>query len=101
MGLNANPHLRQTNVSGSFFMSDKTKVQLEMKPYNAITILSFCREFVNEETCDDYKFQAIKEAVDELEIQLGGHLTDEHWDEINSENQVNQLIGKSPERRLK
>jgi hypothetical protein len=93
--------LPQPPVIGSFFMPDKSKVPIEMKPYNAIIILSFCREFVNEETCDDYKFQAIKEAVDELEIQLGRNLTDEHWDEINAENQVNQLIGKSPERRLK
>lgn len=84
-----------------FIVNDKTKVLIEMNPYNAISILSFCREFINEETCDDYKFQAIKEAVDELEFQLGRHLTDEHWEEINVENSVNQLIGKSPERRAK
>ncbi|REE01125.1 hypothetical protein [Marinoscillum furvescens] len=79
-------------------MADKTKVGIELKPYNALSILSFCREFINDDTCDEYRFQAIKEAVDELEMQLGRHLTDEQWDEINAENQVNQLIGKSPAR---
>ncbi len=77
-------------------MPDKTKVPLELKPYSAITILSFLREFVNEETCDEYRFQAIKEAVDELEMQLTRHLTDEHWQEIDAENKVNELIGKVP-----
>lgn len=79
-------------------MAEKTKVPIKMKPYNAITILSFCREFITDDTCDEYRFQAIKEAVDELEHQLGRHLTDEQWEEIRAENQVNQLIGKSPVR---
>ena len=78
-------------------MSDAS-VTIKMKPYNAMAVLSFCREFVNDDTCDEYRFQAIKEAVKELEDQLSARLTNEHWDEINAENQVNQLIGKSPER---
>ena len=75
-------------------MADKTKVPIEMKPYNAITVLSFCREFINDDLCDEYKFQAIKEAVDELEFQLGRNLTDDQWDQIHAENEINQLIGK-------
>ena len=77
-------------------MSDVMKVPIALRPYNAMVILSFCREFINDDTCDEYKFQAIKEAVDELEIQLGRHLTEEDWEEIRAESQVNQLIGKSP-----
>ena len=80
-------------------MTDNSKVAIELKPYNAVTILAFCREFVNDQSCDEYKFQAIKEAVDELEMQIARHLTDEQWEEINAENQVNQLIGKSPIRK--
>lgn len=79
-------------------MADKTKVPIEMSPYNAISILSFCREFINDDLPDEYRYQAIKEAVLELELQLGRHLTDEQWEEILAENQVNQLIGKSPAR---
>lgn len=72
-----------------------------MKPYNAMIILSFCREFINDDTCDEYRFQSIREAVDELEMQLGRNLTDKHWEEIDIENSVNQLIGKSPGRAEK
>ena len=77
-------------------MEDNTKVPIEMKPYNAIAVLSFCREFINDDTCDEYRFQAIKEAVDELQEQLVIRLTDEQWEEIKAEDQVNKLIGKSP-----
>lgn len=77
-------------------MADNTKVPIEMKPYNALSILSFCREFVNDDLIKEYKNQALREAVDELEQQLARHLTDEQWEEVRAENQVNQLIGKSP-----
>lgn len=74
------------------------KIQLKLKPYNAITILAFCREYINDDLEEEYHFQAIKEAVAELEDQLAANLTDDAWDEITSENHVNQLIGKSPNR---
>lgn len=74
------------------------KIKIELEPYNAITILSFCREFVTEETCKDYKLRAIFEAVQELELELAKRLTEKDWDEIHATNQVNQLIGKSPTR---
>ena len=77
---------------------NKSKVPLELKPYNAATILAFCREFINDDLADDYKFKAIKEAVDELELQIAINFTDEHWEEVKQENQINQLIGKSPRR---
>jgi len=75
---------------------NKKKVRIEMKPYNAISILAFCREYVNDDLSDDYKFEALREAVQELELQLTRNLTEENWEEIRSENQVNQMIGKSP-----
>lgn len=82
-------------------MADNAKVPIELNPYNAISILAFCREFINDDLADDYQFKAIREAVDELELQLGRHLTDKHWEEIKAINQVNQLIGKSPEFKRK
>lgn len=77
-------------------MADKTKVPIELSPYNAVSILAFCREFINDDTGDEYIFQAIKEAIDELESQLGRNLTDEHYDDIQAEGEVNRLIGKGP-----
>lgn len=82
-------------------MPNKSKICIELRPYNVISILAFCREFINDDTCDEYKFKAIKDVVDELESELSKRITDEHWDEIDAENKVNQLIGKSPERKLK
>jgi hypothetical protein len=75
---------------------DNSKVPIELKPYNAAAILAFCREFISDDSCDEYKFQAIKQAVNEFEEQLARNLTEEQWEEIRAENRVNQLIGKSP-----
>ena len=74
------------------------KINHELEPYNAITILSFLREFVTNDSCKDYKLKALLESADELEQELGKRLTEEHWEDIISTNQVNQLIGKSPVR---
>lgn len=75
------------------------KVKIELEPYNAVAILSFLREFVNEESCSgEYQFQAIFEAVYEYEQELAKRLTEKDWDEIRATNNVNQLIGKSPTR---
>ncbi len=72
------------------------KVTLELTPYNAMTILKFLREFVNEDLVDDYQFTAIKEAVAEYEKQIYKKITLTMLDEVDKENAVNQLIGKSP-----
>jgi hypothetical protein len=77
------------------------KVRLELEPYNAISILAFMREWVNDDLDDEYQFKAIREAVNELEVQLGINLSDEHWEEIDAVNQINQMIGKSPKRHRK
>lgn len=76
------------------------KIKIELDPYNAISILSFIREFINEENEGEYKLKAIHEAVDELQDQLGRNLTEDQWNEINMVNQLNQLIGKSPEKKI-
>ena len=46
------------------------KVIIELEPYNSIAILSFLREFINDETEGDYRFKAIHDAVDEYEQQI-------------------------------
>lgn len=72
------------------------KVKLELEPYDAITILSFLREFINEDNADVYQFKAIHEAVESFQDELASKLTAAQREEINAVNQVNQLIGKSP-----
>ena len=90
------PLLSKDAMRNYLRMNKDNKIRIEITPYNAISILSFCREFINEDTPNKYHFQAIREAVDELELQLGRILTDEHFEEIRAENELNKLIGKIP-----
>lgn len=72
---------------------------MALNPYNAITILSFLREYINEETTSGrYELTAIKEAVDQYELEFSRNVTHEQMEEIRQENAVNQLIGKSPQK---
>lgn len=75
------------------------KVQVNLTPYNSLTILSFLREFIHAGMTDDYKLQAIKEAVEEYEEEVYKNMTNEQLSDAVSENSVNQLIGKSPKRK--
>jgi hypothetical protein len=75
------------------------KVKIELTPYNALSILSFLREFVNDDNVNEPAFKAIHEAVDEYNVSLIKHITPEQVNDGQQENQVNQLIGKSPIRK--
>jgi hypothetical protein len=72
-------------------------VKIELTPYNALTIVSFMREFVQREE-DDPKLQALCGAINQFEDQVIKNITNEQIDDCHAENQVNQLLGKSPER---
>jgi NH3-dependent NAD+ synthetase len=72
------------------------KVKLELTPYNAMAILKFCREFINDETKCDYRYKAIQDAVDEYEQQIYDKVSEEQLDDAIAENEVNHLIGKWP-----
>ena len=80
-------------------MQNEEKVTIKMKPYNAAILLSFCREFVNYDLPNEYRFQSIKEAVDELHKELSQNFTSEQWEQVRIENQINQMTGKSPQAR--
>lgn len=73
------------------------KIKIELSPYNAAAIYGFMREFINEENADEYRFKAIHEAVDEFEKELN-KITSDQLEDLIAENQINQLIGKSPKR---
>ena len=75
------------------------KVKIELTPYNAMSILAFLREWVNDDVKGDYEFKAICEAVDQYEKEVASKMTDEQFDDMHRENVVNQLIGKSPKRK--
>ena len=72
-------------------------IKIELTPYDALAILKFCREFVNDGTKNDYRFKAIQDAIDEYEKEIYKKLSNEQLDDAIFENEVNRLIGKFPE----
>ncbi len=71
-------------------------VRISLTPYNALAILSFCREFINESTKGDIKFKSIQDAVDEYEKQINKNMSQAQFEDALEENNINKLIGKWP-----
>ena len=77
-------------------MTDVSKITIELTPYDAASILSFMREFFDEGNKDVPHFKAIHKAVDCFSKEITDNITVDQLDDMQAENQVNQLIGKSP-----
>lgn len=75
------------------------KVKIELTPYQSLSILSFLREFVNEENQDEAQFRSIHECVTAFENQIYEKVTDEMIDDAIAENEVNILIKKVPQNK--
>ena len=71
-------------------------VNIELSPYNALAILCFCHEFLEDQAKDDYRFKAIFDAVHEYEQQIYKKVTEKQLQDAIAENEVNRLIGKWP-----
>lgn len=72
------------------------KVKIELTPYNAATIFSFLREFIEEDADVPYKLVALKSAIDEYCNEFFENITEEQFEDYKKENEINQIIGKSP-----
>lgn len=72
------------------------KLNIELSTYDAVSILSFCQEWFNSDNRHVMKYRAMHEALDRLEFEIYSKVTMEQAQECCHENQVNQLIGKSP-----
>ncbi|GGG97622.1 hypothetical protein [Pedobacter zeae] len=72
------------------------KVKIELSPYDALSILSFCREYVNDELADEPIFIALKKSVKAFEEELTKNLTEDQYEDAKAENQVNRLMGTCP-----
>lgn len=73
------------------------KIKIELHAYNAFAILSFLREFINENTRDKYGLKALQDAVNEYEWQVLNKSSLQQIEDAIVENKVNILIGKSPD----
>lgn len=79
-------------------MPDVSSITIELSPYNAMAILSFLREYINDDVKDEPQFTAISNAVNEYELQVEKKITLEQINYARFENNVNQIIGTSPTR---
>lgn len=73
------------------------KVKLELRPYSALAILAFCREYVNDSNKDDSRIVALHEAVKEYEDEIYKKVSGAHLDDAILENKVNELTGRHPQ----
>ena len=74
------------------------KVKLELRPYTALTILSFCREYINDENINDSRLTAIHESVKEYEDEIYKKISPQELEDAILENRVNDLTGRHPEK---
>lgn len=72
------------------------KVKIELTPYNALAILSFMREYINDENKHDPELKAIHESVDEFTKQIYTKMTMSQLNAGIFESKVNDMIGKHP-----
>lgn len=78
------------------YRPENDKVHIKLSPYTAIAILSFLREWINDDLPDEYQYTAIKEAVAEYQKEVYDNMTNDQFEAARLENSVNKLIGKSP-----
>lgn len=72
------------------------KVKIELRPYTALAILKFCREFINDDNKDDSRFTAIHESVKEYEDEIYKRVTPAQLEDAILENRVNDVAKRHP-----
>lgn len=75
------------------------KISIELTPFQALAILAFMREFVNDENKEVAELAAIHEAVEAYEQEIYNKVTYEMMEDVEAENEVNFLLGKQPQNR--
>lgn len=71
-------------------------IKIELTPYAALSILSFLREYINEDTQHRMEFQAINECVLEYEKEVFKKTDLDHLEDALVENNINKMLGKAP-----
>ena len=72
------------------------KVKLELRPYDALAMLCFVKEFINEKNKNDNRFAAIHETVDNYEKEIYKKLSSQQLEDAILENRVNDIAGRHP-----
>ncbi len=71
-------------------------VKLSLRPYTALAILSFMREYINDENKSDHRLKAIHEACDEYQQQITENITDDQIEDAKLELHVNYITNRHP-----
>lgn len=74
------------------------KVKIELRPYTALGILSFCREFVNDSNRDVKELIALHENVDAFEQEVFKNISLDKLEDARLELRVNELTGRHPKK---
>ena len=74
------------------------KVKIELRPYDALGILSFLRECFNDDNRNDKILSATHETVDAYEKEIYKNCDLDMVEDAEVENTVNRLTGRQPER---
>lgn len=74
------------------------KVTIELRPYDALSILAFCREYFNNSNRDVPQLAAIHETIDNYETEIRNKITSDHLADDSLECTVNDITGRHPER---
>jgi len=72
------------------------KVNIELRPYDALAIISFLREYINADNVNDPRFAAIHESVKAYEDEIYKKLNNDHIDDAILECKVNDVAERHP-----
>lgn len=73
-----------------------SKVKLQLRPYTALGILSFMREYINKSNSNIQELAAIHEAVDEFEEEIGKNISTDQIEDARLEVRVNDITNRHP-----
>ncbi len=73
------------------------KVELKLRPYTALAILTFCREYINDSNKDNPNLAAIQESVSEYEAEIFKKMNTQQIEDAILENKINALANRHPD----
>ncbi len=72
------------------------KVNLQLRPYDALAILSFCREYINDSSKGIPELTAIHEAVNAYEQEIYKAISMNQLGDATLECHINYLTNRHP-----
>lgn len=74
------------------------KVNIALRPYDALAIISFMREYINDSNRDWPELKAIHETVDAYEKEITEKISIDMIEDARLECKVNDISGRHPKK---